>query len=188
MKNLFRAAGFLLLDLASTFVFLVLILVTKNVTLSIVLGMVFGVALIGWELVRKKPVGTMQWLSLFLVLAFGTLSLFTNDPRFVMIKPSVIYVIIGLVMLKPGWMNRYLPEEAAAVADIATIFGFVWAALMFASAAINIYVALNYSVVAWSAFMSGYAIVSKAGLFAIQYATMRFIGVRRRARMTPAMA
>ena len=43
MKNLLHAASFLLLDLASTFVFLVLLLVTKNVPLSIVLGMVFGV-------------------------------------------------------------------------------------------------------------------------------------------------
>jgi len=43
MKNLLHAASFLLLDLASTFVFLVLLLVTKNVPLSIVLGItVFG--------------------------------------------------------------------------------------------------------------------------------------------------
>ncbi|HEX4198194.1 MAG TPA: septation protein IspZ [Caulobacteraceae bacterium] len=188
MKNLFHAGRLLLLDLASTFVFLLLVLVTRNVTLAIVLGMVFGVAQIGWEFARKRPIGTMQWLSLCLVLGFGTVSLLTNDPRFVMVKPSVIYVIVGLVMLKPGWMNRYLPEEAAGVADVATVFGFIWAALMFASAVLNVIVALNFSVVTWSAFMSSYAIVSKAGLFGIQYATMRSIGVRRRARMTPAIA
>jgi hypothetical protein len=44
-------------------------------------------------------------------------------------------------------------------------------------------IALNFSVVAWSAFMSGYAIVSKAVLFLIQYTTMRYIGTRRRARL-----
>jgi intracellular septation protein len=98
-----------------------------------------------------------------------------------------IYIVIGVVMLKPGWMNRYLPPIAREkVPDIAVIFGFAWAALMFVSAAVNLFVALNFSVVAWSAFMSVYAIVSKAGLFLIQYATMRYIGNRRRTRVVPA--
>jgi intracellular septation protein A len=52
----------------------------------------------------------MELLSLFLVIAAGTATLLTNDPRFVLFKPSVIYVIVGVVMLKPGWMNRYLPD------------------------------------------------------------------------------
>ena len=60
-----------------------------------------------------------------------------------MLKPSVIYCIVGAVMLKRGWMNRYLPERAAPVADVATTFGYVWAGLMFASAALNIALALS---------------------------------------------
>jgi intracellular septation protein len=190
MKNLLHAASFLLLDLASTFVFLVLILLTKNVPLSIALGMVFGVAQIAFEFARKKPIGVMQWMSLFLVVTFGTISLVTNDPRFVMIKPSLIYVIVGVVMLKPGWMNRYLPEDAMKIVpDIGVIFGFIWAAMMFASAALNIVLALKLNPVTWAAVMGGYGTISKISLFLIQYATMRFIGVRRRrAQMTPALA
>ncbi|MEO9229363.1 MAG: hypothetical protein ABI216_10515, partial [Devosia sp.] len=76
----------------------------------------------------------------------------------------------------------YLPPVATAlVSDIAVILGFVWAGLMFFSAALNVVVALNFSIVAWSTFMSIYAIVSKVGLFLIGYATMRHIAVRRRA-------
>ena len=190
MKNLFHAASFLLLDLASTFIFLIVVLITRNVTVAIVLGMVFGVAQIAWEFARKKPIGVMQWMSLFLVVTFGTISLVTNDPRFVMIKPSLIYIIVGAVMLKPGWMTRYLPEVAREIVpDIAVIFGFVWAGLMFASAALNIFVALNFNVVTWASFMATYGTVSKLGLFLIQYTTMRFIGMRRRrAQMVPALA
>jgi intracellular septation protein len=188
MKNLFEAAKLLLLDMASTFFFLVLYLLTHNITLSVVLGMALGVSQIGWQFTRNKPIDTMQWMSLFLVLGSGAATLITNDPRFVMIKPSVIYLIVGIVMLKPGWMNRYLPPVAIElVPDIAFIFGFVWAGLMFFSAGLNLVVALNFSVVTWSAFMSIYAIVSKALLFVISYATMRTIGVyRRRARMATA--
>ena len=181
MKNLFHAGKLLLLDMASTLFFLAVYLTTRNVTLSVVLGMALGAAQIGWQFVRKAPIDTMQWLSLFLVLGAGAATLLTNDPRFVMIKPSVIYGIVGIVMLKPGWMNRYLPPVAIEVVpDIAVIFGFAWAGLMFFSAALNLIVALNFSVVTWSAVMSIYAIVSKAVLFLIGYATMRTIGVRRR--------
>jgi intracellular septation protein len=190
MKQLFEAGKLLLLDMASTFLFLVLFLLTHNITLSVVLGMALGVGQIGWQFARKKPIDTMQWMSLFLVLAAGTTTLLTNDPRFVMIKPSVIYLIVGVVMLKPGWINRYLPPVALElIPDIAVIFGFVWAGLMFFSAALNLIVALNFSVVTWSATMSIYAIVSKAVLFLIGYVTMRTIGRRRRrAQMAAALA
>ncbi len=50
----------------------------------------------------------MQWMSLFLVIASDEAALLTHDPRLVMVKPSLIYIAIGIVMLKPGWMNRYL--------------------------------------------------------------------------------
>jgi hypothetical protein len=90
-------------------------------------------------------------------------------------------------LLKPGWMNRYLPPVALEVVpDIATIFGFVWSGLMFFSAVLNLIVALNFSVQTWASFMTIYGIVSKLSLFMTQYATMRLIGVLRRARMTPA--
>jgi intracellular septation protein len=117
-------------------------------------------------------------------------TLITNDPRFVMIKPSVIYVIVGIVMLKRGWINRYLPPVAKEfVPDIAIIFGYAWAGLMFFSAALNLVVALNFSVVTWSASMSIYAIVSKAVLFLIGYVTMRTMTIRRRnARMLAAVS
>jgi intracellular septation protein len=184
MKNLFDAGKLLLLDLASTFFFLIVFLLTRNITLAVVLGMALGAAQIGWQLARKKPIDTMQWMSLFLVLGAGTVTLLTDDPRFVMIKPSVIYTIVGIVMLKPGWMNRYLPPIAIEVVpDIAVILGYVWAGLMFFSAGLNLIVALNFSVVTWSAFMSIYGIVSKLALFLIGFVVMRAIGRRRRARM-----
>ena len=189
MKNLFEAGKLLLLDMAATLFFLVLYLLTHNIALSVLLGMALGTAQIGWQFARKQPIDTMQWMSLFLVLGSGTATLLTDDPRFVMVKPSVIYVIVGVVMLRPGWMVRYLPPVATAlVSDIAVIFGFAWAGLMFFSAALNVAVALNFSIVTWSAFMSIYAIVSKAVLFLIGYATMRFIAVRRRrAQLAPAV-
>jgi intracellular septation protein len=183
MNNLLHAGKLLFLDMAATLLFLALYLLTNNLALSVVLGMTLGIAQIGWQLARRKPIDTMQWMSLFLVLGAGTVTLLTDDPRFVMIKPSVIYVIVGVVMLKRGWMNRYLPPAGLElIPDVAVIFGYVWSGLMFFSAALNVIVALNFSVVTWSVTMSVYGIVSKTALFLIGYATMRTIAVARRRR------
>jgi intracellular septation protein len=85
------------------------------------------------------------------------------------------------VMLKRGWMNRYLPERAAPVADVATAFGYAWAGLMFGSAALNIALALSLDAKTWAAAMSAWGIASKIGLFLIQYAVMTAVGKRRAA-------
>ena len=181
MKSLFHAGKFLALDMASTFIFLGAYLVTKSIPLAVALGVVFGVGQIAWQLLNKKPIDAMQWLSLFLVVASATATLITHDPRFVMVKASLIYAIVGAFMLKRGWMNRYMPEVALEVVpDIAIIYGFVWSALMFLSAALNVYVALNYSFLAWSGFMAAWGTASKLTLFLVQFTSMRFIGVRRR--------
>jgi intracellular septation protein len=183
MRNLFEAGRLLLLDMAATLFFLVLYLLTHNIALSVLLGMALGSAQIGWHLARRMPIDTMQWMSLFLVLGAGTVTLLTHDPRFIMIKPSVIYLIVGVVMLKRGWMNRYLPPIAIElVPDIAVIFGYAWSGLMFVSAALNLIVALNFSVVTWSVTMSVWGIASKAALFLIGYAVMRAIGAARHRR------
>jgi intracellular septation protein len=180
MRNLFEAGRLLLLDMAATLFFLVLYLLTHNIALSVMLGMAVGTAQIGWQLARRMPIDTMQWMSLFLVLAAGTVTLITDDPRFVMIKPSVIYIIVGVVMLKRGWINRYLPPIAIElVPDIAVILGYVWSGLMFFSAALNLTVALNFSVMTWSVTMSIYGIASKVVMFLIGYAVMRTIGRAR---------
>jgi intracellular septation protein len=182
MKNLLSAGRILLLDLAATILFLIVFLLTHNLFLAVGLGMALGVAQIGWQLLAKKPVGTLQWLSVVLIVASGTATFLTNDARFIMLKPSIIYSIVGLVMLKRGWMNRYLPPRAAPVADIGTLFGYVWAGLMFASAGLNIVLALSLDVATWAAIMSAWGIASKIGLFLIQYAVMVSIGRRRQAR------
>jgi intracellular septation protein len=187
MRNFLQAGKLLLLDMASTILFLVVFLLTHNIPLAIGLGIALGLAQIGSQFARRKPIETMEWLSLFLVVASGTATLLTDNPRFVMFKPSVIYLIVGVVMLKPGWMNRYLPSIARAVVpDVAMIVGFLWAGLMFASAAVNVFVALNCTVVMWAWFMPIYGIVSKIALFLIGFASMRYIGGRR-VREMPAL-
>jgi intracellular septation protein len=180
MRDFLNAAKLLLLDLASTIVFLVLFLLTHNTILSVGLGMALGLAQIATQFARRRAIETMEWLSLFLVIAAGTATLLADDPRFVLFKPTVIYAIVGVVMLKPGWMNRYLPDIARAVVpDVAVVVGFVWAGLMFVSAMVNAFVALTCSVATWALLMPIFGLVSKLTVFLVGFAAMRFIGRRR---------
>jgi intracellular septation protein len=186
VHDFLKAAKLLLLDLASTIFFLVVFLLTHNTILSVGLGIALGLVQIGIQLVRRKPIDAMEWLSLFLVIAAGTTTLLTNDPRFVLLKPSVIYAIVGVVMLRPGWLNRYLPEIARVVVpDVAVVVGYAWAGLMFVSAAVNAFVALTLSLATWAVVMPIFGIVSKVALFLIGFAALRIVA-RRRVRAMPA--
>jgi intracellular septation protein len=188
MKMLLSSARPLLQDLASTILFLILVALTRNVMLSVALGLALAVSQIGWQLVRRRKIDALQWVSLVVVVAAGVTSLITHNPVFVMLKPSAIYLLVGAAMLQRGWMDRYLPPVARErVPDLAIIFGYVWAGLMFFSAALNLWAALNLDTLIWGTVMSVWGIASKFALFFIQYGTMKAIG-RRRYRAQPVLA
>jgi intracellular septation protein len=180
MMKLWQAGRVVLLDMAATLFFLALYLLTDNVFISFGLGVALGLSQIGWKLARSTQIGTLEWVSLVLLITSGAATILTRDPRFVMVKSSLIYVVTGTVMLKPGWMMRYLPPKAVLlVPDIANIFGFVWAGLLFFTAIFNIAVALEFSVAAWAVTMPVFTLGSELGLFLIQYAVMHKIAWRR---------
>ncbi|UPJ28994.1 septation protein IspZ [Bradyrhizobium sp. CW1] len=180
MSDFLRTAKFLLLDLSSTIFFVVLHLLTHNTVLSVVLGSALGVIQIIVQLIRGRPVHSMEWLSLFLVLAAGSATIATDDPRFVLFKPSVIYGIVGAVMLRAGWMIRYLPAIAKAVSsDVAIVVGYCWAALMFLSAALNALVAAVCTVQTWAMVMPIFGIASKGAIFVGGFLAIRLTTMRR---------
>jgi intracellular septation protein len=184
MKDFLKAVKLLVVDLQSTLFFLVLFFLTHNVVISGSLGMALGLIQIGAGLVRRKPIGMIGWLSLVLIIASGSATLLTKDPRFMLLKPSVLYVITGILMLKPGWIQYYMSASAQALlADVAVVYGFVWAGLMFVSAAVNAFVALTYSIATWTFTMAIFGVVSKLAVFLGGYAAMRVIGVRRHAHL-----
>ena len=166
-------------DLLSTLFFVVLINLTGDVMLATAVSMAVGIGQIVWLKWRRLPVAALQWMSLVLVISLGTASLLTHDPRFVMVKPTLVYLVIGVVMLQRGWMTRYMPDVVMQNRpDLPVAFGYVWAAMMFATAALNLVIALTMSQAVWSAFLAIFPLVSKLVLFAAQYAATRWIVTR----------
>jgi intracellular septation protein A len=187
MKNLFYAARPIVTDMLSTILFAVLFGLTNNIYLSTGAAVALGIGQVGVEKLRGKPIPGMQWASLGLVTVLGGATLLTGDPRFVMIKPTIAYLTVGAAMLQRGWMDRYIPPVAKDYLPRGLIVGagYVWSGLMFLTAALNLFFAFAMGHKAWLEFVGVFPLASKLGLFAIQYATFRFISLRNhRARHT----
>ncbi len=175
-----RAIQLLTADMMSTLAFVVLFITFHNVLLATSIAIAVGLG----QIIRAKlshwPVETLQWLSLGLVVALGGATLLTHNPRFIMVKPSFTYGAIGLVMLRPGWMNRYAtPRLTQLAGDVFRLFGTIWAALMLATAGLNLLVAAYFSTRVWSWFLLVFPLASKVILVAAQYFTIRTVSCRR---------
>jgi intracellular septation protein len=175
-------------DFLSAFVFLGFYLATGNLPLAVGTATAIGVGQLVLAKWRGRRLEAMQWLSLGLVVALGAVTLMTSDPRFIMAKPSLIHFAIGAVMLRPGWMGRYLPPlvKENLPQPIIVLTGYAWAGLMFALGLANLYVAANYSPIVWGYFLSIGATGAKIVAFLANYIVFQII-VRRRLRTRPRM-
>jgi intracellular septation protein len=186
MKNALRT---LFSDLLSTIAFVTLFAITGNAVLTTAISIGIGVAQIAIEKLRGRPVAAMQWMSMGLVFVFGGLSLITHDSRFIMVKPTLIHFAVGAVMLKRGWLDRYLPEivHHYVPQNVIVGSGYAWALSMFALGVVNFYVAITMSVKDWALFNTVAPLVLEFGGFALQYAIFRMIvrhNMRRGAAVT----
>jgi intracellular septation protein A len=177
MKDVFAK---LLTDFLSTIVFLVLYLATDNVVLATSVAIAGAVAQVVYSRLKGKPLGFMTYASLALVIVLGGATLLTNDPRFVLAKPSIAHFAIGAIMLKRGWMLRYVPPLVVeTIPEYVTIAGYAWAALMFLLGLGVIAVASTGDIKLWAFYVSVVAIGAKVAAFAVQYVAFRILVTNR---------
>lgn len=171
MKNVFAK---LASDFFSTIVFLAVYLVTDNVLLATGVAIAGSIAQVIHARIKGEPLGFMTWASLALVIVLGGATFLTNDPRFVMAKPAVAHFAIGAIMLKRGWMLRYVPQVVAeTIPEYVTFAGFAWAALMFALGCGTIAIAMTGDMKLWAFYVSVVMLGAKLAAFAIQYVAFR---------------
>jgi intracellular septation protein A len=177
MKNVFAR---LATDFFTTIVFLAVYLATNNVVLATLVAIAGAVAQVVYSRIKGLELGFMTWASLALVMVLGSATLLTHDPRFVLAKPSIAHFAIGAIMLKRGWMLRYLPPIVTeTIPEYVTIAGYAWAVLMFALGAGVIAVASTGDIKLWAFYVSVVAIGAKVLAFAIQYVAFRILITNR---------
>jgi intracellular septation protein len=167
-------------DFLSTIVFLVVYLSTGNIILATSVAIAGAIAQVIYARYNGKALGFMTYASLGLVIVLGAATILTNDPRFVLAKPSIAHFAIGLIMLKPGWMLRYMPPLVAeTIPEYVTAAGYAWAGLMFVLGFGTIAVAMTGDIRLWTIYVSVVLVAAKVAAFAIQYVTFRLIVTSR---------
>jgi len=163
-------------DFLSTIVFLALYLTTGDLMLATGVAIAGAVAQVVHARIKDQPLNFMAYASLALVIVLGSATLLTDDPRFVMAKPSIAHFAIGAIMLKRGWMLRYMPPLVAdTIPEYVTLAGYTWAALMFALGLGTIAVALTGDMKLWAIYVSVVAVGAKVVAFALQYVVFRLV-------------
>ncbi len=51
-----------------------------------------------WSLVKLGRISAMLWISGGLVIVFGGLTLYFHDPRFIQMKPTIVYVVLAALL------------------------------------------------------------------------------------------
>ena len=177
MKDVFAR---LATDFLSTIVFLALYLMSGNVLLATSVAIAGAVAQVIYARVKGQQLGFMTYASLALVIVLGSATLLTNDPRFVLAKPAIGHFAIGAIMLKRGWMLRYMrPIVAETIPEYVTVAGYAWAVLMFALGLGTIAIASTGDLKLWALYVSVVLIGAKVAAFAIQYVAFRLLVINR---------
>jgi len=173
MKNVFAK---LASDFFSTIVFLAVYLTTDNVLLATGVAITGSTAQVIYARIKGEHLGFMTYASLALVIVLGGATLLTNDPRFVLAKPAIGHFAIGAIMLKRGWLLRYVPPVVAeTIPEYVTFAGYAWAVLMFALGAGTIATAMTGDMKLWAFYVSFVLLGAKITAFAIQYVAFRML-------------
>jgi intracellular septation protein A len=175
-------------DFFSTIVFLAFYAASGDVLIATGVAIAGAIAQFLVARLRNQKLEIMTLASVALVIVLGSATLLTRDPRFVLIKPSIAHFAIGFIMLKRGWMLRYMPQIVIDnVPHAITVAGYLWAALMFILGAGTIAVAMTGDIKLWAIYVSVIAVGAKIVAFLVQYAVIRIL-VHRKLRAQAAAA
>ncbi len=74
-------------------------------TVSFMVAAVAALLVSKWKLGKISP---MLWLSTVLIVGFGGLTVLLNDPIWIQVKPTAIYLLFGVVLLIGFWRGKAL--------------------------------------------------------------------------------
>jgi intracellular septation protein len=184
-----QALSQLVSDFLSALLFLFVYLVIGDVVLAAALAIAAALIQLCYYKFTGRHIEPMQWMSLGLVIVLSGATILTQSPRFVMLKPSIAHFAVAAVMLRRGWMLRYLPEVALRnlPESVPVAAGYAWAGLLAVIGIANLILAVYADFATWAWFVSVGAVGIKIVAFLLQYAVFRSL-VRRNLRRTRAVA
>jgi intracellular septation protein len=74
-------------------------------TVSFMVAAVIALVVSRWKLGHVSP---MLWLSTLLIVGFGGLTVLLQDPIWIQVKPTAIYLLFGVILLVGVWRGKAL--------------------------------------------------------------------------------
>lgn len=122
-----------------------------------------SVLLIGWIYLKGNKPDVMQWVSLAVIIVFGGATIILHNEIYIKWKPTVLYLLTGGILACAQLifnknLLKLLMEKQTAQPGQAPIMlpDFVWTKLIWMwvvffafMAALNLYVAFNFSMDSW---------------------------------------
>lgn len=105
--------------------------------------------------VRERRVHKAHLVTALVAAVFGGLTLYIHDPVFIKYKPSAVYAIFALVLLGSHFIGdrvllARLPQKAFQLPDaVWRKVSLAWVVFFVFCAALNLYVAANFSEAFW---------------------------------------
>jgi intracellular septation protein len=102
----------------------------------------------------KRKVSPVHWISLAVIVVFGGATLILQDETFIKWKPTVLYLVFGVVLAagKLVWRRdllAYLMKDLTLPALVWTRVTWSWVVFFAAMAVANWYVAFHFTTETW---------------------------------------
>ena len=128
------------------------------ILLATAVAIAASVAQVGWLLALRRRVDTMLWVSLALIVVMGGLTLWLQDPAFIMWKPTLLYWTFATTLAGSAWLLRrnlirtLMGEQLQLPPVVWARLNLAWVAFFAVMGALNLYVARHFDEATWVSF------------------------------------
>lgn len=133
-------------------------------TLTVIVALFITVA--GYWLLERR-LHKLHLAAAIAALIFGGLTLYVRDPTFIKFKPTMMYTLLGLVLLGSHFIGKKvllqrLPQTMVVLPDtLWRRLNAIWGGFFLSLAALNLFVATQFSEEVWVQFRTyGYSIIT----------------------------
>ena len=118
-------------------------------------AMVATTAQVVWSWARHRKVDRLLWVNFFAVMVFGSLTLVFQDKQFIMMKPTIVYWIMGgglfvsQTFFRKNAIRLMMESQFDAPERLWNRWNAAWAVFFVALGFVNLFVARNFSEAVW---------------------------------------
>jgi intracellular septation protein len=131
----------------------------SDIYTATIVAMVATIGQILWVYYRHRKIDAMQWVSLVMIIVFGSLTIFLHDKTFIQLKPTALYwlfsgvLFISAQFFNKNWIQILMGKQVTLKANHSNSvwrkLNLAWSLFFFVLGALNLYIAFKFSEDAW---------------------------------------